>query len=84
MIGLPLWVKYQQRAYMYYILTPPCKRDSSFEVLLEGINCKIHLDAADTWVENHEMGNAEFDSELIQQIGKAVISHFHIKKHNYS
>jgi hypothetical protein len=43
MIGLPLWVKYQQRAYLFYIIAPPCTRDSSFEILLEGKNCKIGL-----------------------------------------
>lgn len=62
----------------------PCKRDSSFEILLEGTNCKIHLDGDDSWVESHEAGQVEFDTELIQLIGKAVVSHFHIKKHHYN
>ncbi len=83
MIGLPLWVKYQQRAYLYYVLSLPGKRDSSFEILLEGVNCKIHLDTADTWVESHEAGDTVFDAELIQLIGKTISSHFHIRKHHY-
>ncbi len=80
MIGLPLWVKYQQRAYLYYIIVPPCKRDSSFEILLEGKNCKIALDATDTWVERNDTGPALCDAELIRLIGKVVIAHFHIRK----
>ncbi len=84
MIGLPLWVKYQQRAYLYYILSPPCKRDSSFEILLEGKNCKIYLDTGDTWAERTETGFFVFDKELIQLIGKTIIGHFHIKKPHYN
>lgn len=84
MIGLPLWVKYQQRAYLYYILSPPRQRDSSFEILLEGKICKIYLDDADTWVERNDSGITLFDTELIQLIGKIINSHFHIRKHNYS
>lgn len=76
MIGLPLWIKYNQRAYMYYVLTPPCKRDLSFEILLEGVNCKVHLDNADVWVESHQGNDVTFDTELIQLIGKAINGHF--------
>ena len=84
MVGLPLWVKYQQRAYLYYIISPPCKRDSSFEILLEGRNCLIGLDAADTWVEKNDAGPPLYDAELIRLIGKAVIAHFHIRKPYYN
>jgi len=84
MIGLPLWVKYQQRAYLYYILSPPCQRDSSFEILLDGKNCKIYLDNADNWVERSDAGTTMFDAELIQLIGKIINNHFHIRKHNYN
>lgn len=83
MIGLPLWIKYQQKAYLYYILTPPCKRDLSFEILLDGVNCKIHLNNADIWVESHDNPAVIFESELIQLIGKTINSHFHIKKHYF-
>ncbi|WP_214070135.1 hypothetical protein [Mucilaginibacter sp. dw_454] len=84
MIGLPLWVKYQQRAYLYYILSPPGQRDSSFEILLEGRNCKICLDEDGTWVERNDEGTTMFDAELIRLIGKIINGHFHIRKHNYS
>ena len=83
MMGLPLWVKYQQRAYLFYIITPPCTRDSSFEVLLEGENCKIGLDATEAWVEKNDSGPAFYDAELIRLIGKAVIGYFHIRKPHY-
>jgi|GEM_PF-1842642 hypothetical protein len=84
MIGLPLWVKYQQRVYLYYIISSPSKRNSSFEILLEGKNCKIYLDAEELWVESTQSGPACFDVALIQLIGKAINSHFHIKKHHYN
>jgi hypothetical protein len=45
MIGLPLWVKYQERAYLYYVLSTPTQRNLCFEILLEGKNCKIYLNA---------------------------------------
>ena len=83
MIGLPLWVKYKEKAYMYYVLSPPCNRDLSFEILLEGINCKVHLDSGDVWVETHQNCDVTFDKEIIQLIGKAINGHFHIKKHNF-
>jgi hypothetical protein len=83
MIGLPLSIKYQQRAYLYYILSSPCKRDSSFEILLEGVNCQFHLDNSDIWVESHQVAGVTFDTELIQLIGKTINSHFHIKKHHF-
>lgn len=83
MVGLPMWVKYQHKAYMYYVLSLPCKRDLSFEILLEGINCEIHLNNADIWVETYQNGDVVFDTEIIQLIGKAIHSHFHIKKHNF-
>lgn len=84
MVGLPLWVKYQQRAYLYYILSPPCKKDSSFEILLEGKNCTIYLDTAEIWLERNDTGPALYETELIQLIGKAVIAHFHIRKPHYN
>jgi hypothetical protein len=84
MIGLPLWVKYQERAYLYYLLSPPCKRDSSFEILLEGMNCKIYMDASENWLERTDTRTAPNDPELIRLIGKAVIAHLHIKKLHYN
>jgi hypothetical protein len=83
MIGLPLWVKHRQRSYSYYILSPPCKRDSSFEILLEGQTCKIYLDGEENWVESSETGDLIFEKELMQIIGNTVLGHFHIKKSHY-
>jgi len=83
MIGLPLSIKYQQRAYLYYIIAAPCEKDPSFEILLEGENCKIYLDETNSWVESGNDNTAAFDPQLIELIGKALICHFHIRKHNY-
>lgn len=77
MIGIPLSITYDQKVYMFYIVSAPNKNKVSFEILLEGRNYSFVLDDRQAWIENTRDGENTLDDGLIQKIAKACLVSVH-------
>ena len=77
MIGLPLFVRYNQKEYTYYIISQPTKKNGSIEILFEGKRYTLILDAERMWIEKVRSAEMPLETELIQMIGKSVSKRFH-------
>ena len=83
MIGIPLRVSYNDIEYMYYVLSPPGKKCSSFEILLEGKNHLLILDEQEIWNEEDLDSGNKLERDLAQLIGKGITQHYPIKKRSF-
>lgn len=77
MIGIPLSVTYEQKVYMFYIISTPSKKNASIEIRLEGKNYTFILNDKQVWTENAKDGESLLENGLAQKIVRAFLLNFH-------
>lgn len=78
MIGFPLRVNYNQRDYIYYVITPPSKKNLSIEILLDGKNYMFTLSENNVWMEKTTDEISSLEPGLVLAISRAITQRYHI------
>jgi hypothetical protein len=72
MIGFPLRVNYNQRDYIYYIISAPSKKKLAIEILLDGKSYTLSLNKNKVWIEEVSEEVGALEPGLILAISRAV------------